>query len=269
MRMKNKKLIALRLDPDLLGWYRNQGAGYQSRMQEALRQHMLRTDHPLPGEANMARKTPTKQSISSDSEKSAASRGGTDSLAEKFLGSANLTTFPDAAAGEIRLETIRQPLYDTQVQAGIFSLPMSRRDEHISQPPEISFFQDPRGRGQRDTNLATSGGLTWPKRFDVDGVRISISHLVDISEATFSLTVGEKRYLTLPLVNMERDDDLDKDTAAGPLLPRMRFKTPDISPSIHIPPCQHFVARINTGSKYFESAEVRVQLLGELHREIQ
>lgn len=35
-----KKHISLRLDPDILEWFKSQGLGYQSRINDALRQHM-------------------------------------------------------------------------------------------------------------------------------------------------------------------------------------------------------------------------------------
>jgi hypothetical protein len=180
-------------------------------------------------------------------------------------------TVKDARQGTIRLERLRQPLYDTQVHGTMFSVPMARRDEFIATPPPIMFFQNGIGptRGLSITNLATAGQLSWPKRFDIDGIRISFSHLVDISEASFALRIGEKSYLTMPLVNMERDDDPIKDAEHGPLLPRMRFKHVGISPTIYIPPVQWFGVELNPGNKHFESAEIRVQLDGVVYREIQ
>jgi hypothetical protein len=180
-------------------------------------------------------------------------------------------TVKDARQGTIRLERLRQPLYDTQVHGTMFSVPMARRDEFIATPPPIMFFQNGIGptRGLSITNLATAGQLSWPKRFGIDGIRISFSHLVDISEASFALRIGEKSYLTMPLVNMERDDDPIKDAEHGPLLPRMRFKHVGISPTIYIPPVQWFGVELNPGNKHFESAEIRVQLDGVVYREIQ
>ena len=35
-----KKQLTVRLDPDIVAWFKSQGTGYQSRMNEALRQHM-------------------------------------------------------------------------------------------------------------------------------------------------------------------------------------------------------------------------------------
>ena len=35
-----KKLVSLRLDPDLVEWFRSQGAGYQTRMNAVLRAYM-------------------------------------------------------------------------------------------------------------------------------------------------------------------------------------------------------------------------------------
>jgi len=38
-----KKSISLRVDADVLAWFKCQGKGYQTRMNEALRQFMLQT----------------------------------------------------------------------------------------------------------------------------------------------------------------------------------------------------------------------------------
>lgn len=275
MRMKNKKLIALRLDPDLLGWYRNQGAGYQSRMQEALRQHMLRTDHPLPGEADMAhKKTATKQGwdtrlVSGDDAPATVQLKEAQDGDIVYRGGGRYVTVSDGTVGDVRLEKIRCPLYDTQVQTNIFDLPAGRREEHLHNPPAITFFQNPNGRSSAFTNMQSSGQLCWPKRFDIDGMRVGISELVDVGEAYLDLRIGEVRCLSIPLKNMERDDDVSKDLANCPVLPRMRFKHVGIDPPLYIPPVQNFRVTLFTGSKSFGSAEIRVQLDGFLYREIQ
>lgn len=36
----NKRLLSLRLDPDVVEWFRAQGPGYQTRMNAVLRAHM-------------------------------------------------------------------------------------------------------------------------------------------------------------------------------------------------------------------------------------
>ncbi len=40
VRPEAKKLLSLRLDSDVVEWFRNQGAGYQSRMNAVLRSYM-------------------------------------------------------------------------------------------------------------------------------------------------------------------------------------------------------------------------------------
>ena len=37
---EKKRLISLRLDPDVIQWYKSQGRGYQTRMNAVLRQYM-------------------------------------------------------------------------------------------------------------------------------------------------------------------------------------------------------------------------------------
>lgn len=39
-----KKQITVRFDPDIIDWFKAQGAGYQSRMNEALRRYMNKPD---------------------------------------------------------------------------------------------------------------------------------------------------------------------------------------------------------------------------------
>jgi BrnA antitoxin of type II toxin-antitoxin system len=267
-RMALKKtLISLRLDPEVLAWYRTQ-TGYQLMMQDVLKRHMARTLNPMPGEIPMTVTRvvkPSKKSVESEKAPVTTSAEGLESGA----GSPHLTKHSDSSHDDLILETVRQPLYDTQVQPGLFDMPLTRREEYRQSAPNIVFFQNPAGRGPAFTNLASAGVLTWPKRFDVDGIRISFSHLVDISEASISFTVGEKLYLCLALKNMERDDDPIKDEERGPLLPRMRLKHAGINPTIFIPSLQSFMATLNTGGKHFESAETRVQLDGLLHRAIQ
>lgn len=307
-----KSLISLRLDPEVLAWYRSQGGGYQLVIQDVLKRHMTRTLNPMPGDLSMSpvirppsmgenpNPCPKCKGIGTIKKKQGKlvvqiscpacegttfgpedpGRGGTgleessdgllqqcalDSPDDRFV------AVKDARQGTIRLEHLRQPLYDTQVHGTMFDVPMNRREEYQKNAPSIAFFQNPGGpgRGEAFTNVATSGQLSWPKRFNIDGIRVSFSHLVDISQASLALQIGEKRYLTLPLKNMERDDDPIKDGEYGPLLPRMRLKHVGISPTIYIPPVQWFGVTIDTGGKHFESAEIRVQLDGMLYREIQ
>lgn len=37
-----KKLVSLRIDADVLAWYKSKGAGYQTKINEALRREMSR-----------------------------------------------------------------------------------------------------------------------------------------------------------------------------------------------------------------------------------
>ena len=46
-----KKAVNLRIDADVLNWFKSQGAGYQTRINQILRQHMynsLPAAHPSP-----------------------------------------------------------------------------------------------------------------------------------------------------------------------------------------------------------------------------
>ena len=44
-----KKAISLRVDADIIAWFRSQGGKYQSRMNEALREYMRRYQDSRPG----------------------------------------------------------------------------------------------------------------------------------------------------------------------------------------------------------------------------
>ncbi|PPK83915.1 BrnA antitoxin of type II toxin-antitoxin system [Neolewinella xylanilytica] len=39
-KLPTKEKLTVRLDPDIVEWFKAQGAGYQSRMNDALRQHI-------------------------------------------------------------------------------------------------------------------------------------------------------------------------------------------------------------------------------------
>lgn len=43
---RQKKMVTLRMDEDVLAWFRRQGAGYQSRINSALREFMRQKDKP-------------------------------------------------------------------------------------------------------------------------------------------------------------------------------------------------------------------------------
>jgi len=42
---KSKPLISIRIDPDVLEWFKDQGAGYQTRMNAVLRMYMEGQTH--------------------------------------------------------------------------------------------------------------------------------------------------------------------------------------------------------------------------------
>src|SRR5271157_6332478 len=90
----------------------------------------------------------------------------------------------DPQSGEIKLEAVHQPLYDRSTinAAGIYS-----------------FFQNPAGRNQFQTNVQTAGQLSWPKRFSVKALRLVPSFqslatdlLSYMDNSIFRLQVGEK-----------------------------------------------------------------------------
>jgi uncharacterized protein (DUF4415 family) len=40
-----KQLLSLRLDADVIGWFKSRGEGYQTRINDALREHVQRHQH--------------------------------------------------------------------------------------------------------------------------------------------------------------------------------------------------------------------------------
>jgi hypothetical protein len=165
-----------------------------------------------------------------------------------------ITTVRDMRKGEVLLEKGRQPIYDTQLWSG--------------NRCSIAFFQNPNGRSTAYSNLISPGCFNWPKRFTVDGIRVSFSQKVDISKGYLRLTIGEKGYLTMALANLERDDDPVKDAAAAPTLPPIRLKHLGLNPGFYIPPVQNFCVTIDAGDIESMCCDVRVQLEGTLYREI-
>jgi uncharacterized protein (DUF4415 family) len=50
-----KRAVSLRIDPDVLDWYKEQGSGYQTRMNAVLRMYMQ-------AKTGLARRVPSKRS---------------------------------------------------------------------------------------------------------------------------------------------------------------------------------------------------------------
>lgn len=172
-----------------------------------------------------------------------------------------MTTHKDAQAGEIRLETIWQPLWDTQILP-----PMAAR---------LNFFQNPAGRPTPQTNLFTAGALTWPKRFHLWEVSFHLGrghlaqfiqgkenlyrdYMISLCENEFvaQVRIGEKIHLQMPFSAMYNP---------RPLEYRAALCTP-----LYLPPVQHFMVVIESST--FRDPElqtkIRCVLHGYLHREI-
>ncbi|MDH4557816.1 3-oxoacyl-ACP synthase [Pseudomonas sp. BN417] len=50
LRVLVKQALTIRLDADVLEWFKGQGAGYQARINQLLRQHMQAHRNPTEGE---------------------------------------------------------------------------------------------------------------------------------------------------------------------------------------------------------------------------
>lgn len=187
-------------------------------------------------------------------------------------------TVTDAQSGEIKLEAIHQPIYDSAVinAAGI-----------------KSYFQNPAGRSQLQTNVTTAGQLSWPKRFSVKAFRcvpsfsaLATDLLSYFDNTVFRCNVGEKQYLVLPAMLITPGTGLEIQLltgAAAPVAPAngqnyARHGRPEqrniyaLIHSIYIPPVQNFVVSTEVGSGVSLSNNgftLWVFLEGELLREIQ
>jgi len=187
-------------------------------------------------------------------------------------------TVTDAQSGEIKLEAIHQPIYDSAVinSAGI-----------------RSFFQNPAGRSQLQTNVTTAGQLSWPKRFSVKAFRcvpsfsaLATDLLSYFDNTTFRCQVGEKQYMVIPAMLITPGTGLEIQLLTGAAAPTApangqnyaRHGRPEhrniyaLIHSIYIPPVQNFVVSLEVGSGVTLSVNgftIWVYLEGELLREIQ
>lgn len=187
-------------------------------------------------------------------------------------------TVSDAQAGEIKLEAVHQPLYDRNV---------------ITAANTYTYFQNPAGRNQFQTNVSTAGQLSWPKRFSVKALRsvpsfnaLATDLLSYYDNSIFRLQVGEKVYLVVPAMMITPGVGLEIQLltgAAAPLAPAnsqnyARHSRPEHSNiyglihSVYIPPVQNFVVSIEVLTGVTLSVAgfgLHVYLEGELLREIQ
>jgi hypothetical protein len=187
-------------------------------------------------------------------------------------------TVKDARSGNVRLEAIHQPLYDSAV---------------ISAAGTISFFQNPAGRPPIQTNLATAGQLSWPKRFSVralrqvasPGLTLFADFASFLSKASYKVNVGEKQYLQIPAFLLTAGTGVEAQLltgAAAPAAPAnsavyVNHGRPEqrniysLLHSIYIPPVQNFAVTLDIASGVTIGTAFTLWLFleGELLREIQ
>lgn len=193
---------------------------------------------------------------------------------------------PDAQHGDLRLEAVVQPLYDTQYQMNPFWFPKKARKELLETPPDVEFFNGGPFHGLScldRTNMMTVSQLSWPKRFFACGVRFDFDAPLDkaaVSKLGFRLSVGEKSYVTLPLMqfdkkmlNEENDRAWFETSWASTELVKQEevelrgYEAP--TGSVQIPPVQNFRAVLLTNGVPLGDIEIRCSLTGVLLREIQ
>lgn len=184
----------------------------------------------------------------------------------------------DAQQGEIKLEAVHQPLYDRVV---------------INAAGTYSFFQNPSGRNQFQTNVQTAGQLSWPKRFSIKALRtvaafsaLATDLLSYYDNSIFRLNVGEKNYLVVPAMMITPGVGLELQLltgAAAPLTPAngqnyARHGRPEhrniytLIHSVFVPPVQNFnvsIEVLSTVSLSVGGFGLHTYLEGELLREVQ
>jgi len=186
-------------------------------------------------------------------------------------------TVTDAQQGEIKLESIHQPLYDQAT---------------INGAGTFSFFQNPAGRSRFATNLSTAGQLSWPKRFSIRALRqvaafntLATDLLTYLSDSVITITVGEKPYLQLPAFMVTAGTGLEVQFvtgAAAPAAPATGQNYANIGQprqqniyslihSIYLPPVQNFNVDVQVGASAAPANPIPLHLFleGELLREIQ
>jgi hypothetical protein len=187
-------------------------------------------------------------------------------------------TVTDAQSGEIKLEAVHQPLYDRA---------------QINSAGIRSYFQNPAGRSQLETNVQTAGQLSWPKRFSIKAFRavpsfsaLATDLLSYFDNSVFRCNVGEKQYLVLPAMMITPGVGLEIQYLTGAALPAApangvnyaRHGRPEhrniyaLIHSIYIPPVQNFAVSVEVLSGVSLSQNgfyLWVYLEGELLREIQ
>jgi hypothetical protein len=184
-------------------------------------------------------------------------------------------TVKDARQGSVRLEAIHQPLYDSA---------------SITGAANISFFQNPAGRSALQTNVATAGQLSWPKRFSIRALRQvaspGLTLFTDMASylkySYYQVVVGEKTYLQIPAFLLTAGTGLEQQTivpatatTTGTIyVNHGRPEQRDIYSllhSIYIPPVQNFSVTLNIASGVSIATPFTIWLFleGELLREIQ
>lgn len=184
----------------------------------------------------------------------------------------------DAAAGDVKLEAITQPLYDEQ--------------DIATGASTTSFFQAPGGRSFLFTNLETAGSLTWPKRYNVKALRLIPDLEADSRDVVafhmnghFVFRVGEKNYFVAPNFLLTPGVGIEYGLITGTATPvapanglnRAQNGRPEhrniyiLQHAIWLPSVQNFRVQVEMAATYSAVAtnEVWVMLEGELFREIQ
>lgn len=187
-------------------------------------------------------------------------------------------TVKDARTGNVRLEAIHQPLFDSA---------------SITASATISFFQNPAGRPAIETNLPTAGQLSWPKRFSIralrqvaaPGLTLFTDFASFLSKASYKVIVGEKQYLSIPAFLLTAGTGLESVFVTGAAAPTAPANGQTYSNhgrpeqrniysllhSIYIPPVQNFSVTLDIASGFTAATAFRLWLFleGELLREIQ
>jgi hypothetical protein len=178
-----------------------------------------------------------------------------------------MTRWKDPRQGDIKLETIWQPLWDTvPVERGMKTLYFfsGERATDVRHPGETEWGRERRSRFDNGQSYPTSiGHLYWPKKHTVWELEFQLSGTADGMGLTdryhgavteIIMQIGEKYHLRLPFESLyqARDDNY-----------RAALCTP-----LFLPSMQNFGVRMTLAHEASTSGFVRCVLNGYQHREI-
>ncbi len=179
-----------------------------------------------------------------------------------------MTNWKDGRAGDIRLETIWQPLWDTvRIERGVKTLYFfseERQDDVLLPDQKDDWGRQLRRRPEDGRSFpVTIGCLSWPKKHTVWELEFQLSSNANdlgLNDRWYGATteiimqIGEKTHLRMPFESLYQARDNNY---------RAALCTPLFLPSV-----QNFGVRMTLGKEASGGGFVRCVLNGYQHREI-